>query len=282
MIHVTAQELETILSTIDKALGMHEVWREQIQRTLSCKLPPADADLADDAHHHCAFGHWFYSASNAHLRKLPSFKKIEEMHVAMHNQARDLCVRLKGHWGITPAEYDPYIAQVARFRGELMQLRQKIFDTLHKIDPLTGAYIGIHMLPELEQAQALKQANGQPYSLLMLRFDLFALNLECGRDKGDAVLRDSITGIRAALEGEEKVYRYAGAEFVICLPGKAEAEAGKVKERLLEIICQAVEKVVGKTNTSLDIHYGITDLEVGAYIEQLISQAERATYTVKI
>jgi hypothetical protein len=155
MINVTAQELEAILSTIDKALGMHEAWREQIQRTLACKLPPAEADMADDAHQHCAFGCWFYSASNAHLRKLPSFRKIEEMHVAMHNLARELCVRLKGHWGITPAEYDPYIHQVARFRGELMQLRQKIFDTLHKIDPLTGAYSGINMLPDLTQLSQL-------------------------------------------------------------------------------------------------------------------------------
>jgi diguanylate cyclase (GGDEF)-like protein len=282
MINVTAQELETILSTIDKALAMHEAWREHIQRTLSCKLPPAEADIADDAHHHCTFGRWFYSASNAHLRKLPSFRKIEDMHAAMHGQARDLCVRLKGHWGITPAEYDPYINQVARFRGELMQLRQKIFDTLHKIDPLTGAYCGAHLLPDLEQAQALKQANSQAYSLLMLRFDLYALNQECGRDKGDAVLRESITGIRNALESGEKVYRYAGAEFVICLPGKTDEEAGKVKENLLEIIHRVVDTVVGKTKACLDIHYGITDLEAGAYIEQLINQAERATYSVRI
>jgi len=282
MINVTVQELETILSTIDKALAMHEEWREHIQRTLACKLPPAETDIADDAHHHCAFGRWFYSASNAHLRTLPSFRKIEEMHQAMHNQARDLCVRLKGHWGITPAEYDPYIDQVARFRGELVQLRQKIFDTLHKIDPLTGAFGGMHLLPELEQAQVLKQANGQAYSLLMLRFDLFALNLECGRDKGDAVLRESITGIRNALESGAKVYRYAGAEFVICLPGKDEQETGKIKEELLEIIRQVVETVVGKTTASLDIHYGITTLEAGAYIEQLINQAERATYTIRI
>jgi diguanylate cyclase len=282
MINVTAQELETILSTIDKVLSMHEIWREQIQRTLACRLSPADADIADESHHHCTFGCWYYSASNAHLRKLPSFKKIEELHEAMHDMARDLCVRLKGHWAVSPAEYDPYINQVARFRGELTQLRQKVFDTLHKIDPLTGAYGSMHMLPELEQAQALKQVNGQAYSLLMLRFDLLELNQRCGRDKGDAVLRQSITGIRNALERGEKVYRYAGAEFVISLPGKAQYEAGKVKEELLEIISRVVEKVIGKAKACLDIHYGITDLEAGAYIEQLINQAERATYTVKI
>lgn len=44
MINVTVQELETILSTIDKALVMHEAWREHIQRTWACKLQPTEAD----------------------------------------------------------------------------------------------------------------------------------------------------------------------------------------------------------------------------------------------
>ncbi|MDD5388607.1 MAG: diguanylate cyclase [Gallionellaceae bacterium] len=282
MINVTAQELESILSTIDKALAMHDAWREQIQRTVACRLAPQDGDMADDAHHRCAFGNWFYSPSNAHLRRLPSFMKIEEMHKVTHNHARELCIRLKGHWPISPNEYDPYIEQVAHFRAELIQLRQKVFDTLHKIDPLTGAYCGVHILPDLEHEQTLKRAQGQAYSLLMLQFDLLEINQAHGRAKGDEILRASITGIRDALGSGEKVYRYASAEFVICLPGKDGAEAFKTKENLLAIISQAVEASVGNSAANLDIHYAITDLEPDTYIEQLISQAERATYTIKI
>lgn len=282
MINVTAQELEAILTTIDKALGMHDAWREQIQRTLSCKLAPRDADMADNAHHQCAFGHWFYSPSNAHLRKLPSFKKIEAMHQVMHDHARELCIRLKGHWPITTKEYDPYIDQVAHFRAELITLRQKVSDTLLKIDSLTGAYSGNHMLPDLEREQIKKKAQSQAYSLLMLRFDLFDINQALGRAKGDDILRASIMSIRDTLDAGERVYRYAGAEFVICLPEKDATEAHKTKEHLLEIISQTVEAALGSSAASLHIHYAITDLDPETYIEQLINQAERAIYTVKI
>ena len=282
MINVTAQELESILSTIDKALAMHEAWREQIQRTLACKLPPRDLDMADDAHHQCAFGHWYYSPSNAHLRKLPTFKKIEEMHEVMHGHARELCIRIKGHWAISPKEYDPYIEQVAQFRSVLLQLREKVFETVHKIEPLTGAYCSTHLLPELELEQAKKKASGEAYSLLMLRFDLANFNVEFGRDKGDEILRASISGIRDVLDAGEKVYRYEGPEFVICLPGKGAAEAHKVKEQLLLVIGQAVESMAGKATAKLSIQYGIADLEPDTYIKKLISQAERATYTINI
>ncbi|KAF0103841.1 MAG: hypothetical protein FD187_1523 [bacterium] len=282
MINVTAQELDTILTTIDRALSMHDAWREQIQRTLACKLPPREADIADDAHHQCAFGQWFYGPANASLRGLPSFRKVEEMHQIMHNRARELCVRLKGHWPVTPSEYDPYIEQVARFRAELVALRQKVFETLHKIDPLTGAYCSAYLLPDLEREQAVTKAQGQACSLLMLRFDLYEINQTHGRAKGDEILRASISGIRDALGREQKVYRYAGAEFVICLSGKDASEAHKIRGSLLAIVSKVLEATLGGSNSSLNIFYAITELDSDTYIEQLISLAERATYTIKI
>jgi len=282
MINVTAQELEAILATIDKALAMHDAWREQIQRTLACRMPPREVDMADDAHQQCAFGHWFYSPSNGHLRNLPSFRKIEEMHQRMHDFGRELCIRLKGHWPITPKEYDPYIEQVSRFRSELLSLRQKVYETVHKIDPLTGAYCGTHILPDLEREQQARKASGHPYSLLLVSFDLFDINQTYGRAKGDEILRSGITAVRGVLATGEKVYRYAGAEFVICLPGKDGVEAGQARERLLEIIHKAVEPITGGSGASLNIHYAITDLDPDTYIEQLIHQAERATYSIRI
>lgn len=280
MINVTAQELDTIVTTIDRALSMHDAWREQIQRTLACKLPPREADMADDAHHLCAFGQWFYGPANASLRGLPSFRKVEELHQIMHNHARELCVRLKGHWPVTPVEYDPYIEQVARFRAELVALRQKVFETQHKIDPLTGAYCSAYLLPDLEREQAATKAQGQSCSLLMLRFDLYEINQTHGRAKGDEILRASISGIRGALGIDLKVYRYAGAEFVICLSGTDADAARETRENLLAILRKTVESVLGGAQASLNIHYAITDLDPDTYIEQLISQAERATYTI--
>jgi diguanylate cyclase (GGDEF)-like protein len=282
MINVTAQELETILATIDKALAMHDAWREQLVRTLICRLTPREDDMADDAHQKCQFGQWFYSSSNSHLRKLASFQRLGDLHQTMHNHARDLTVMVKARWMIGPKEYDPYIAQMTRFRGELLNLRQKIFDTLHKIDPLTGAFCSMHLLPDLEKDQAKQTENGAPYSLLMLQLDLMQINRMLGRDKGDEILRQTIAGLRSSVGSAGKIYRYAGAEFVICLPGLGHDQAHALKEDVMAVVNQTLAAVAGDSGASLDIHYGVTELEPGVYVEQLIRAAKRATFTVTV
>ncbi len=308
MINVTAQELVSILATIDNALEMHGAWREALHRTFVCKLAPGEADLAEDAHQRCAFGKWFYSSANAHLRKLPSFKAIETLHEVMHGQARNLCVMAKGHWPITTEEYDPFIDQMGKFRNELLKLRQKVADTLHNIDALTGAYNSAPLLPELTHAQEMRKRGGRPCSLLLLRFDLAEVNRVQGLDAGDEVLRAGVNWTRMVLGPEDKIYRYLGAEFVICLPGKTPAEAEAVKENLLAGLGAALGLALSGTvdaeagpvavdepegdaasaaaaappPAALNVHYGVVPLEPDAYIEHLIRQAALATYTVTI
>jgi len=283
MINVTALELESILATVDKALAMHGQWQEQLQRTLICKLPPLEADLADDSHQLCAFGQWYYSAGNTHLHRLPVFKQIEGMHTAMHTLARDLCIRLKGRWAITPKEYDPFIAGVAEFREELIKLRSKVEETLHKIDPLTGAFRRNQLLPDLRQEQSKQRATGQPYSLLLLRFDLSEINRVHGHEAGDKILRTSITGSRDILDAGENIYRYIGTEFIFCLPGKAHKEGEATRKKLLESIAQTLATPENSiASTALQVHYGIVELEPDAYMEELIHAATLATYTIQM
>jgi diguanylate cyclase len=282
MINVTAQELERILSVIDKALLMHEQWRERLERSLICKLPPEAANMAYDAHHQCAFGQWYYSAENAHLRKLESFRKVEVLHETMHALARDLCTHIKGHWAITPKEYDPFANQITVFRKELLKLRKKVEDTLHTIDALTGAYTSGQLLPELRREQEAQKTSGHPYSLLLLRFDLDQVNRDHGQDKGDAILRASLAAIRQALGREDLVYRYSGVEFVICLPGKTPEQAHEVRQSLLDVIGRELTKSVGEITADLPVHYGIVELEPNSYIEQVMKQAARAAYIIRL
>jgi diguanylate cyclase (GGDEF)-like protein len=282
MINVTAQELEAILATVDKALDMHAQWREQLQRSLICKLPPREADMANDAHEQCAFGQWFYSPANAHLRKLPVFKRIEELHEEMHGHARELCIRVKGHWAITPKEYDPFIHQVAVFREALINLRHKVEETRHNIDPLTGALACDLLLTDLKKEQAAQGTRGQPYSLLLLRFDLAQINHKHGYTTGDALLRTSIASVRQSLAPGEKIYRHRGAEFVICLPGKPHEEADATREQLLAAINAALVSMQSHSAAPLQVHYGIAELVPDKLIDQLISETTLASYSIQL
>jgi diguanylate cyclase (GGDEF)-like protein len=282
MINVSTEALEDILATIDKALAMHELWRDRMHRTLVCRLPPEPACLAEDAHRQCPFGRWYYSPGNDPLRKLDAFRQVEAAHETMHDLARDLCTRLKAHWAISPREYDPFVAQIGEFRGELARLRAKVEETLHTIDPLTGAFRSEQLLPELRRAQEEQRGADRPYSLLLLRFDLEAVNHAHGHDKGDAILRAGLAAIRRGLAAEDRIYRYTGGEFVICLPGKDRAAAEALRPALLEGMTKALAETIAQVAQAIPVQYGIVALEPQAYLEQLIGQAAMATYTLQL
>lgn len=282
MINVTAEELEKIISTIDEALDLHAKWRENLERTLICRLPPPEGSMAEDAHLKCAFGHWFYSKGNAHLRNLPAFIKIGKLHQAMHDTAREVCIRGKGLGHISAADYDLFLGELSTFREELLNLQHRVSFTLQNIDSLTGAFKSSKLLPDLREVQQRLKESGAPYSLLLLDIDMKAINKSLGHAVGDKVLRAAIMGIREVLSPGDKIYRYGGAEFVICLPGKNTADANALREQLLKKTDEVLVETMGDPNTALNIYHSIVELNPHAYLEELLDQATRATYTVGI
>jgi diguanylate cyclase (GGDEF)-like protein len=280
MINVTVEELQRIMSTIEEALLLHAQWREGVDRALSCHLPPAENDLQQDGHQRCAFGRWFYSSANAQLRALPTFSKIGKLHQSMHDSARTLCANSQEQQAALIEDYDRFLGDLAEFKGELLGLRERVSFTLQNIDPLTGALKHGKLLPDLRREQRHMKESGTPYSLLLLDLDLRDINKVRGRALGDTILRATIQKIREELPGTDKVYRYGGAEFVICLPGRNAAHANTTKEHLLKKIHQVLVELMGVPSTALNIYYSIVELEPDAYLEELLDQATRSTYAI--
>lgn len=282
MISVTSEELERILATVEEALLLHDEWRENLLRSLVCKLPLDARYIAEDAHQRCAFGCWFYSKANAHFRGQSSFRNIGELHKAMHQCAREVCFKIKAV-GIAPEEdYDQFLGSVSRFREELIGLQHKVSYTLQNIDSLTGAYNSSRLLPDLREMQQRLKGGEEMCSLLLMDLDLKEINKSHGHSIGDKVLRTTIHSIREALSRGDRIYRYGGAEFVICLQGKGTGEAEFTKELLLQKVAEALVKATGESASSLHIYYGIVALDPDAYLEELLDRSERSTYTIKM
>lgn len=315
MINVRSQELEAIAEILNKELRLHESWRDQLHRTLVCRLSPSANDLADDAHHKCEFGKWFYSPQNAALRSLALFKNIEKLHEAMHDEARSLCNIVKNNWVITPNEYDPFLRTQQQFRNELHSIRSRVFETLRKVDALTGVFCKSELAPDLEAISRQQQENGKPCSLLRLQFDLQAINNEHGWETGDLVLRTCLGRIKAALSDQDRIYRYTGADFIVCLPGKTPNHVEQIKDILFKTIKEAVEHALlignavaekpieaaeaeeasGKNppagepkehapeaKTRLTVNYAIQSLKPGNDIEDLAKAAKLTTYEIEL
>lgn len=133
MVGVSPEEIEQILETIDKALLMHNQWYEDLVRILLCKLPMPPSMVAKDAHNQCYFGCWLYGDQNARLHELPAFAKIVELHKDMHDNARELSLKMEANGMVREEEYDSFMRSLSRFRDELTLFRQRVLVTLNQV-----------------------------------------------------------------------------------------------------------------------------------------------------
>lgn len=282
MLNVTSEDLERILATIKETLSLHDEWREGLSRVLICQLPLTALDITEGAHQRCAFGRWFYSTDNSHLRDLPAFKKIGELYQAMHDNSREVCLKIKDAGLVAIEDYDFYLGSVAQFREELVGLHRRVAHTLQNIDPLTGAFSHAQLLPNLKAEQQRLKESGAQCSLLLIDFDLKEINKSHGHEIGNKVLRAAILCIREALSPGDNIYRYVGAEFVVCLPGKSTGDAELVKEMLLQKIGEALVETAGEQAIALHVHNGAVELNPDTHLEELLDRSARSSFTITI
>jgi len=75
--------------------------------------------------------------------------------------------------------------------------------------------------------------SGSSVVLIVCDLDHFKkVNDTYGHERGDRVLRDTASAMRAALRTFELLYRFGGEEFMIVLPGSTLAEGSHVAERV--------------------------------------------------
>lgn len=84
--------------TIDfsQARFKHLNWKFRIRNFLDGK----ESLTAEQAlsHHHCDLGKWFYAEGKAKYGHLPSIKKFEGEHEALHNTVKEIQqLKVKGH-----------------------------------------------------------------------------------------------------------------------------------------------------------------------------------------
>ena len=123
--------LKKVVAVIEKSLRMHVIWHENLVRWLICKRPLPDSVIDADAHKCCDFGKWFYGQANLHLRQLPMFRRIDDLHRLMHANTRDSCLKYRTMGMMTEDDYDNFLDSIANFRKELISLKARAESTLN-------------------------------------------------------------------------------------------------------------------------------------------------------
>jgi diguanylate cyclase (GGDEF)-like protein/PAS domain S-box-containing protein len=197
---------------------------------------------------------------------------------------RDRAGRIVGLFGISRDITEKKL-QEQRLAKQAERLAEQARDLeqLTLVDELTGLSNRRGLQALGEQALYRARREGTPVTLLFLDLDgLKQVNDSLGHDAGDECLRALAAVIRGAIRDTDIAARIGGDEFGIMLF----AEPGPAIESVVERIRLGVGQAKQEHGLGCDLSVSIGAYEVDARtpgsVEQLLAQADRSMYDVKL
>ena len=279
---VTRDELQGILSQLKEALYSHQQWYDALIRSIVCKLPADQHDTVPEGHKECRFGQWYYSTAPEKLRTHPGFVALGEEHERMHLAARLMLLAANNGAGVTSLDYDNFANSLERLRLEVYSLERELEDSLFNRDALTGAITRFGILPTLREQQELVRRRAQLCYIVMVDLDNFkAINDLHGHLAGDKVLAASVRYLIRHLRPYDKVFRYGGEEFLICMP-YTDFTPGFERVTDLKDGLLSLEIDIGEAEpVHISASFGLALLDPEVPVETSIDRADKAMYAAK-
>ncbi|MTV41246.1 diguanylate cyclase [Duganella radicis] len=166
---------------------------------------------------------------------------------------------------------------------ELEQSREQLRQRALR-DSLTGAWNRGAILELVEHALAQALAQRQPLLLVLLDLDYFKrINDNYGHAAGDAVLRETVARLSAAVRQSDAVGRYGGEEFLVLLPGLNQANGHGRVEELRHAIRHEPVRIDERQTLAVTGSFGAIafDPQRPLSMAQLIELADQALYRAK-
>lgn len=282
MIKVAQNEIQSVLLQLDQAIYSHHQWYSAITRTLICRLPHDLRDGAKEAHRQCIFGQWYYGVAPDTLRVHPGFIAIGIEHKNVHRLAAQLLQTSASGATISSLDYDGFVNVLERLRLQLYTLKHELEEVLYNLDPLTGADNRIGMLTKLREQQEMVKRHVEACCIVMMDIDHFkAINDTHGHIVGDMVLAASAHNVMEHLRPYDKLFRYGGEEFLICMPNTEMSAGYEVVERVrLGLAANRID-YGSKEPLQITMSFGVTLLDPDVSVEQSIERADKAMYAAK-
>lgn len=282
--HINPEVLQSILAQLDQALYNHQQWHNALLRTLICRLEGDKHDMSAEAFKDCRFGQWYYGAKNEiqPIATHPGFIAIGESHKHMHQLATRILDINSSTSKISTLDYDQFANALEQMRLEIFALKNELKQLLYNRDPLTGAINRINILQTLREQQEIVKRQKQPCCLAMIDLDLFKkINDQYGHLVGDKVLARVAQYFIENLRESDKVFRYGGEEFLICMPFTDLNQGQYLMDTLRERLASDPILVNGSEAITVTISIGITLLDEYSPVEVSIEHADMAMYDAK-
>lgn len=278
--HLDDEQMRIALKELEQATYNHDQWAETLYGTIICRLTPDERDMSEDAHHACRFGQWYYKSGSA-LRNHPGFAEIGLEHERMHQYAASLLRSAVNDVPISIRDYERFVTALKRLHLEIATVQRELDRTLFNLDPLTGTPSRLDMLDKLREQQEFVRRD-HACVIAMMDLDLFkSVNDKYGHLAGDRVLIGFAKYIMAHLRPYDRIFRYGGEEFLICL-ADTDIETGRIiLDRLRDELASLPFEANGGPAFHVTVSFGLTNLMPSLAVERSIDRADKALYVAK-
>ncbi|MCW5771096.1 MAG: diguanylate cyclase [Rhodospirillaceae bacterium] len=276
------ERIGSAIKALEQGRFAHEQWADAVNTTVSCRLPPDVRDVSPDAHKNCRFGQWCYGSGAEMLAFHPGFAEIVHEHECMHRYAAEILNAISAGNSVEVNEFERFLGAMKRMRLEIATLEEELKAKLRGLDPLTGAENRVGMLTRLREQQALTRRKGHGCAIAMLDLDHFKLvNDTYGHVVGDNVLATVVRHLIAQLRPYDRVFRYGGEEFLVCMPDTTIEGAVEALERIRLSLATLPHKGTGKEPFHVTASAGVVELDGDIPAERSIERADAALYAAK-
>ncbi len=172
------------------------------------------------------------------------------------------------------------IISVSRDISERREAQARIeYQAYH--DPLTGLPNRMLFLDRLSVALSHARRTGSPVAVMFFDLDNFKfINDTLGHSVGDALLQGVARRLRAITRGEDTVSRMGGDEFTLISQVQSLDDAGRIAEKILEVVSRAFEIEGHELYVTTSIGISIFP-EDGENEDTLLKNADGAMYRAK-
>jgi diguanylate cyclase (GGDEF)-like protein len=168
---------------------------------------------------------------------------------------------------------------------EALQESESRFKFLASHDPLTGALNRRSFIDRAMAELSIAMERRAPCCMVIMDIDHFKhFNDTYGHLAGDEALRHTVSIMSASLRKPDFMGRYGGEEFIFLFYNADKSTGIAIAERIREALVASPVKIDGSL-VPLTASFGVAETMAGslddAYIQQLISNADKALYEAK-
>jgi len=170
-------------------------------------------------------------------------------------------------------EHNAYLSKT----NEFLSIQKNEFETMAKIDKLTGAWNRAGVRDILQTSQDIFKKDATPCTLISLDIDYFKnVNDTYGHDAGDEVLINLVNLIQENTRADDYLARWGGEEFLIICT-KTNLKHAKI---LAETLRAKTEKAPLLKDHKITCSFGLAEFK-GEEIKQWFKHADIALYEAK-